>query len=145
MFILAHLIAGLIIGKIFGNYAIALIGALSMDLDHLVAYTQNKIILSPKKLWQAVTSPEDPYGNKRNFLHSFFAWLPISAIAIAVNFGAGLVFSLAYLSHLLLDMIDSSDFHPFYPIKLSIRGPIVYLSKYEIMFTTLMFFIFFII
>ena len=145
MFILAHLIAGLIIGKLFGNYTIALIGALSMDLDHLSVYIKHTIILNPKKLWRALISPEDQYGNQRNFLHSFFAWLPISAIAIAINFGAGLAFSMAYLSHLLLDMIDGSDFHPFYPIKLSIRGPIGYLSKYELMFTTLMFFIFFII
>lgn len=116
-----------------------------MDLDHLAEYIQHKIILSPKKIWQAITSPEDPYGNQRNFLHSFFAWLPVSAIAIAINLSAGLIFSIAYLSHLLLDLIDSSDFHLFYPLRLNIRGPIKYLSKSEILFTAILFFIFFII
>ena len=145
MFILAHLAAGLIIGKISGNYLVSLIGALAMDLDHLIVYFKNKIILNPKKLWQTIINPDDPYGNQRNFLHSFFAWLAISGIGMAINFGAGLVLPTSYLSHLFLDMIDSSDFHPFYPIKLNIRGPIRYLSKSEMAFTFVMFFIFFII
>ena len=142
MFILAHLITGLVIGKLSGNYTAALIGSLAVDLDHLAVYIRHKILLSPKKFWQTVTNPDDPYGNQRSFLHSFFAWLPVSGIATAINFGAGVAFSISYLVHLLLDMIDSSDFHPLYPIKLNIKGPIRYLSKSEIAFTFVMFFVF---
>ena len=142
MFILAHLITGLIIGKLSGNYTAALIGSLAVDLDHLAVYILHKILSSPKKFWQTVINPDDSYGNQRNFLHSFFAWLPVSGIATAINFGAGVAFSISYLVHLLLDMIDSSDFHPLYPIRLNIKGPIRYLSKSEIAFTFVMFFVF---
>ena len=145
MFILAHLIWGLIMGKLSGNYTIALIGALAIDLDHLVVYIRHKIILSPEKFWQTITNPKDPYGNQRSFMHSFFAWLLISTSALIINFGAGLVLSLSYLGHLLLDLIDSSDFHPFYPIKLNVRGPIRYLSKSEILFTAALLLIFFVV
>jgi len=145
MFILAHLAAGLIIGKISGSYLPSLIGSLAMDLDHLIPYIRHKVLFSPKKFWDAITSPEDAYGNQRNFLHSFIAWAAASSIFMTVNFNIGLIFSLGYLCHLLLDLIDGSDFHPLYPFKLNVRGPIKYLSKPEMLFTTALFFIFFII
>ena len=145
MFILAHLAAGLIIGKISGNYPASLIGALAVDLDHLIPYIRHKILLNPKKFWKTIANPEDPYGNQRNFLHSFFAWMLLSLIVTIINFNVGIILSLSYLIHLLLDLIDGSDFYPFYPFKLNIRGPIKYLSKSEFLFTAISFLIFFII
>ena len=142
MFILAHLAAGLIIGKASGSYAPSLIGALAVDVDHLVPYVKHKVFLSPRKLWKTITDPDDPYGNQRNFSHSFIFWAIISSVLTAVSFNAGLVFSIAYLSHLLLDLADGSDFYPFYPIKLNIRGPIAYMSKHEFLLTGLLFAIF---
>mgnify|MGYP001559157947 FL=1 len=73
MFLFAHLFAGLIIGKIYGNYLIAIVGALIIDLDHLIPYIKNKIIFNPKKLWKTITNSKDPYGNQRNYLHSSFS------------------------------------------------------------------------
>ncbi len=145
MFILAHLAAGLVIGKISGSYLPSLIGSLAMDLDHLIPYVRHKILFSPKKFWDAITNPEDNYGNQRNFLHSFIVWLPVSLISVAVSRNIGIVFSLAYLCHLLLDLIDGSDFHPFYPFKLNIRGPIKYFSKPEVLFTAALLLVFFIV
>ena len=49
MFVFAHLGAGLIIGKVFNNYTVALIGALVIDLDHLISYIKNKVLFNPKK------------------------------------------------------------------------------------------------
>ena len=135
MFLLAHLIAGLLIGKIFGNYITALLGALILDIDHLIPYIKHNIIFNFKKFWKTITNSKDPYGNQRNYLHSIFSWIIISFVIILFNFYIGLVFSLAYFSHLLLDALDSSDFYPFYPLRYNLKGPIKYLSIEEHIFT----------
>lgn len=146
MFISAHIAAGLIIGKITHNYPLALAGALLIDIDHLIPYIKHKIIYNPKKFWKTVTNPLDPYGSQRNYLHSFFTWIVISAIAsFLINFNIGLILSISYLSHLILDMLDGSDFYPFYPLKYNFIGPIKYLSKYEFLFTLFLFVIFLIV
>ena len=49
MFFFAHLFAGLIIGKLFGSYLIALTGALIIDLDHLIPYVKYKILFTIKR------------------------------------------------------------------------------------------------
>ena len=71
MFFFAHLFAGLIIGCLSGNYLVALIGALFLDLDHLWVYAKHGILFKPKKLWKAIINPKDPYGNQRNLLHRY--------------------------------------------------------------------------
>ena len=145
MFIFAHLAAGLIVGKISGNYTTALIGALFPDLDHLFPYIKHKIIFSPKKFWNTITDPQDKYGNQRNFLHNIGVEILISISLIILNFKIGLVFALGYLSHILLDIIDASDFRPFYPSKINFKGLIGYLSIHEFIFTAVLILIFFLI
>ena len=94
MFIAAHLAIGLIIGKITNNYLFALIGALIIDIDHLIPYIKHKLIFNAKKFWKTVTDPKDPYGNQRNYLHSFFAWAIISIISVKINYNAGIALSM---------------------------------------------------
>ena len=142
MFFFAHLLAGLIIGYLSGNYLIALVGALVLDLDHLWIYFKHKILFKPKKFWKTITSPKDPYGNQRNYLHSFLFWIIISILILLINWNIGVIFSLAYLSHLLLDLLDGSDFYPLYPIKWKVKGPIKYLSWKELVFTLILLIIF---
>ena len=142
MFFFAHLLAGLIIGKLSGSYLVALIGALFVDLDHLIIYIKHKIILKPKKLWRIIINHRDPYGFQRNFLHSFISWAIISVIILIINFNLGAVFSLAYLTHLLFDLVDNADFYPFYPFKWNVKGPIKYFSKGEMIFTLILLAIF---
>ena len=145
MFFFAHLLAGLIIGKLFGNYVIALIGALFLDLDHLIPYIKHKIIFKPKKLWKTITNSKDNYGNQRNFLHSFIFWAIISLIVLVFSLDAGIIFSLAYLSHLVLDLIDGSDFYPLYPFKWNVKGPIKYFSFGEVVINLALLIIFLLI
>ena len=145
MFFLAHLAAGLIIGKLIQNYPVALAGALLIDIDHLVPYIKYKIIFDLKKLWKIITNPDDPYGNQRNYLHSIFAFILINLGIFLFDYRIGIAFSLGYLSHLFLDALDSSDFYPLYPIKLNVRGPIKYFSKTEFILTLALFVIFFFI
>lgn len=135
MFITAHVLAGLIIGKLTGNYGLAIASAVLIDVDHLIPYAKHRVLLSPKKLWGVVTDPEDPYKNQRNYLHSFITWGLVSAIALLIDPRIGLIFMLGYLSHLILDLLDGSDFTPFYPFGSSVKGPIGYLSVHEFVFT----------
>lgn len=146
MFPFAHLFLGLIIGKLSGFYIPALIGAVLIDIDHLVSYARHKVLFKPKKLWKTITASEAPYGDERNFLHSFITWLIVSLIIILINVQIGLVFSLAYLSHLMLDMLGNGNFYPFYPYKkLKVTGPIKYLSRAEFIFTLILLIVFLIV
>ena len=145
MFPFAHIISGLIIGKLSGLYIPALIGAVLVDLDHLISYAKHKVLFKPKKLWKTLTATKDPFGDQRNFLHSFITWPILSLVVIIINFQIGLIFALAYLIHLLLDMTDNADFYPFYPLKFKINGPMKYFSKEEFVFTLILLLIFILI
>ncbi len=143
MFPFAHLFLSLIIGKLSGLYIIALIGGVLVDLDHFIFYIKHKLLLQPKKFWKTITVSEAPYGGERNFLHSFISWSIISIIVLVINFKIGLIFSLAYFSHLALDMLGNGNFYPFYPYKkLKVIGPIKYLSREEFIFTLILLLIF---
>jgi hypothetical protein len=139
MFITAHIIAGLIVGKLLGSHVYALIFALAPDIDHIFIYVWHNVLFSPSRLWKTVTSKKDKYGNQRNILHSFFTWLAVSAAALGMDFTVGLVIAAAYLSHLLLDMLDGSDFYPLYPLRYKV---IPYFSMKEWIFTGVLFAVF---
>ena len=145
MFFPAHLAAGLIVGKLSGDYAPALMGALLIDVDHLTTYARHGILFSPKKFWRAITNPEDPYGDQRNFLHSFITLGFLSVVYFvysSIFFG---IFLFGYATHLLLDLLDGSDFYPLYPLRINFKGPIKYLSSAEFVVTLALFGVFLVI
>ncbi len=117
MFIPTHIIGGLLIGKITGNYVPALIGATLIDLDHLAVYAKHGLLLKPWRLLKIISDKEDTLGYQRNFLHSIFAFIPICFILFFINFDFALSFSLGYACHLLFDALDDADFYPFFPWK----------------------------
>jgi len=117
-----------------------------MDLDHLLTYYRAGILFNFRKLLMATTSKDNVGMPQRNFFHNIFFFLLASTIALAINFSAGLVFSLAYLCHLVLDSLDNSNYFPFYPnLKINLRGPIKYFSQQEFIFTLVLLIIFLII
>ena len=130
-----HVLAGLIIGKITGDFPTALAGSLVMDLDHTISYFRHGILFKPRQLFKAIHDEADPWGDQRNFLHSVFSWIGISILLLTINFNFGLVFSIAYFFHLVFDALDSADFYPFFPFrKFVIKGFVKYFSKQEIIF-----------
>jgi membrane-bound metal-dependent hydrolase YbcI (DUF457 family) len=137
MFITAHILAGLLIGKLTGHYALALASAVLIDVDHLGPYARHRVLWRPKSLWSAATDPEDPYKDQRTILHSFITWTLVSTIVLLIDQHIATVVSLGWLSHLILDVLDGSDFSPLYPFGTSVRGPIGYLSRGEFAFTAL--------
>ncbi|MDO8667490.1 MAG: metal-dependent hydrolase [bacterium] len=146
MLLPTHLAAGLIIGKLTGDYTVAFIGSTAVDLDHFFAFYRSNVLSKFKKMIAATTSQNFIVSDQRNYFHNIFFFLAISAIAIIINFEIGLVFSLAYLSHLILDSLDDQVYFPFYPNKkINSRGPIKYFSGQEIAFALVLFFIFLIV
>ena len=128
-----HLMAGLVIGKLTGNYSLSIAVAVGVDIDHVFSYAKNGILLKPKKFLQTVFNRDDPYGDQRFFLHNVLVFILISGIVFFINPQIGFIFSLAYLSHIILDALDNSDYFPFFPNKkINIRGPIEYASWKEL-------------
>lgn len=146
MLLPTHLAAGLIIGKLTDNYAAAFIGSTIVDLDHLLAFYRSHVLLKLRKIIAATTNQNSIVTNQRNYFHNIIFFLVVSIIILTINFKIGLVFSLAYLSHLVLDALDDQGYFPLYPSKkISLRGPIKYFSKQEIIFALVLFFIFLIV
>ena len=144
MFLPTHLAAGLLVGKLTGNYPAALAGAVFIDIDHLISYAKSGILWHPKKIFAAITDTRDPWENQRNILHTIHFWILISAIFWYFFPDIAPAFSLGYLSHLVLDGMDSADFRPFYPNKkINIRGPIPYYSLPELALALIFLIIFF--
>lgn len=143
MYSTAHLAAGLIIGKLTGDYPTAIIGAVAIDLDHLIPHVKNKIIFNVKEMLKVAKSTHE---SSRSYFHSFFA-LPILVGLVALfSVKVALVFALGYLSHFLLDAIDDDDFYPLFPwLKFNTRGFIGYYSKVELVFTVILFIVYFLI
>lgn len=127
-----HILAGLIIGKLTGDYTAALTGSLVMDVDHFFSYHRHGVLFKPGRMIRHSLTAEDPLGNQKNIFHSVQAWIIASLLAMALNMHFGLIFSLAYIVHLILDALNG-DMYPFYPYKnFYIEKPLIrYLSKQE--------------
>lgn len=142
----AHIGTGLIIGKLTGNYLLATIAATAVDLDHLLPYARDRILLKPKKLIKALFDENYPCHGQRNYLHNVLVWLIISLVIMISNFQLGFIVSISYLSHLILDSLDSADYHPFYPYKkINLKGPVQFFSMQEGAFSILLFLVYFLL
>ncbi|OIO45584.1 MAG: hypothetical protein AUJ28_03945 [Parcubacteria group bacterium CG1_02_37_51] len=129
MYLGTHLAAGLIIGKITGDYTPAILGSVIGDVDHLYSYYKHGLFQSVEKFIKYARAKENPIDDERNYLHNVNVIFILSLIIMVFNFFTGLVFLIAYLSHLLLDALDHTDFYPFWPNrKINLRGPINFFS-----------------
>ncbi|MBD3319398.1 hypothetical protein GF342_05835 [Candidatus Woesearchaeota archaeon] len=145
MFITGHLIIGLLIGKLTHNYTVAVLTSLLVDIDHLIPYLRHGIMLKPTLIWQAVISAHDHQGYQRNLLHSFITLTLIGSLLVLLHFNWGIIIIITWASHLFVDMIDNSDFYPFYPLTYNFKGPIVYLSTTEYIITAILLVAFFLL
>lgn len=142
----SHIIAGLIIGKLTGNYPLAIASSTLIDVDHLQSYIKSGVILKPKLFWKTITDQADPYGDQRGYLHNLAIFFFTSAILFIAFSYAILPLILGWFGHLLLDMLDNSDYWPFYPKKwLNLKGPIIYASFQEVIFAIFLIVIYFLI
>lgn len=143
MLLPTHLAAGLIIGKLTGDYAIAFIGSTAVDLDHFIAFYRSKVLLKFKKIILATTNQNHIVIDQRNYFHNVFFFLAVSLIVLLIDLRVGLIFGISYLVHLIFDSFDNQNYYPFYPNKkINLHGPINYFSAREVTFAFLLFVIF---
>lgn len=130
-----HLLAGLIIGKLTGNYTAAIAGSLLIDLDHIVSFYRHGILFKLKKLIKEISDEKDPWKDQRNYLHNIFVWAAISVILCLINFNFGIIFSICYAVHFVFDALNTVNFYPFYPSKkFPVKGFIKYGTRRELIF-----------
>lgn len=134
MFGLSHLLAGLLIGKLTGNYSLAILVSVAVDFDHLKSFFKSKSYKNWRNFYALATDESDPFGSPRTYLHNVFAFSIISTLAFFISYNVGFIVLISYLAHLIMDLIDGSDFKPFYPYGPVLKGPIRYFSKGELAF-----------
>ncbi len=142
-----HLALGLIIGKLTGNYGIAVSASVLIDCDHFIALARHGKLKDWKMFWEAITDPEDSFSDQRGALHTLFSALVV-ALASYFLFSPiiTLTLALSHVGHLLLDTISDSDSWPLRPFSnVRVRGFIPYYSKYEILFFFALLLIFFLL
>jgi membrane-bound metal-dependent hydrolase YbcI (DUF457 family) len=142
----SHIVVGLIIGKLTDNYPLAIASSVLIDVDHLQSYVKSGVLFKPKLFWKTITDKADPYGDQRGYLHNAVVFI-VGSILLALILGYTTTpLILGWLGHLALDAFDNSDYWPLYPYKgLNLRGPIVYASHQEAVFSFLLLSIYFFI
>jgi membrane-bound metal-dependent hydrolase YbcI (DUF457 family) len=130
-----HFALGLIIGKLTGNYSVALPVSVLLDCDHFIALHRHGQMKDWKTFWAATTNSEDEHGDQRGVLHNFFAVAVTSLISYFI-FGPAiaLVVGLSHLGHLFLDIISDADSWPFRPFSNYKTRGFVHYAKSEIYF-----------
>ena len=120
--IFMHLIVGIILGKIFGNYTLFIIGSMFPDLDHIYIILKNKL-LSIKMIIETLRF-EDKFGIKYKtpFFHSVFGLILFSLAAYLLNNEFIVPFGVSYLLHLLIDWLDIDEKYYLYPLKIKFKG-----------------------
>ena len=142
---LAHPLVGLILGKQFGYTTSFVIGSVFPDIDHLFVLIKNRHF-RPSEIFDAMKN-EKKYGEryKTPYTHSFLAWIVISIPIILVSKPIGVAFSIGYLTHLVLDIIDTDEKQLFYPFKKRIKGFLPVFSYFEIIIILALGIIYFVI
>ena len=142
-----HIALGLIIGKVTGDYTLAISTSLLLDCDHFVSLYKHGALKSFKLFWKTTTDAKDLWGDQRGILHNLFS---VMLVFFAVYFSFGIsiatTIGLSHLGHISLDAISKADswlFRPFSNLKT--RGFIPYYSTYEIIFFVGLILIFFLL
>ncbi len=132
--IFLHLIFGLVVGSLYGNYTLFFIGASMLpDIDHFYLILKHNLFSIRSAI--KVLKKEERHGIhfKTPFMHSIFGLLVCSLLffVITQNSKLTLFLGLMYLSHLLLDWPDIDKKQYFFPYKKEFRGFLPIWSKTE--------------
>ena len=132
--IFLHALLGLIVGNIYGNYALFFIGASMLpDIDHLYLIIKHKLFPLKKAIKVLKKEEEHSIHFKTPLMHSILGLAICSLIffIIVQNVQFTTYFALMYASHLLLDWPDIDKKYYLYPFKKEFRGFLPIWSKTE--------------
>lgn len=136
--IFLHLLIGILLGKIFGNYFLFIFGSIFPDLDHIYILLKKRIPFN--KIIDSIKF-EEKYNLKYKtpFFHSLLGLLIFSgAVLILFNRESALIFAIAYFLHLLIDWADIDEKYYLYPTKIKFKGILPIWSKVEQILTLIL-------
>ncbi|MBI4144008.1 metal-dependent hydrolase [Candidatus Woesearchaeota archaeon] len=136
--IFVHLIFGVILGKILGNYFFFILGSVLPDVDHLYILFKNRFF-SIKKIIGSIKF-EKKFGveYKTPLFHSILGLVLFSTIVYFFNNQKALYFAIAYLLHLLIDWLDIDEKQFLYPVRIKYKGFLPIWSEFEQVLTILL-------
>ena len=140
-----HLALGLIIGKVTGQYEVAIATSLLIDCDHFVSLHKHGVLKSWKLFWETSTNEKDPWGDQRGVLHTFLSVFIVGIVSyLLFSFSLFSALMLSHFGHIFLDLFSRSNSFPFRPFSsIRIKGLIPYYSRYEVLFFLLLMCIFY--
>ena len=141
--IFAHLLIGIILGKIFGNPFFFILGSILPDIDHLYVIFKNKFFNFRKIIDSMKTERKFKIRYKTKFVHSLLGLTVFSTIMYFLNMyflnsKAIISFFIGYLLHLLIDWGDIDEKYYLYPFNIKFKGFLPIWSKFEKIFTLIL-------
>jgi len=136
--IFIHLLIGILLGKIYGNYLFFIFGSITPDIDHLYIIFKNRLY-NLKKLANSIKY-EKKYSlrYKTPLVHSILGLIIFSSTVFLFNKTGAIYFAIAYSIHLLIDWVDIDEKYYLYPIKIKFRGFLPIWSKFEQILTIIL-------
>ncbi|MBR9702192.1 metal-dependent hydrolase [Candidatus Pacearchaeota archaeon] len=136
--ILAHLLIGIILGKLYGNYLLFILGSILPDIDHIFIIVKNKIYTLEKIIDSIRYEKEYNLNYKTALFHSLFGLVIFSLMVYIFVGNKAIYFSAAYLLHLLIDWPDTDTKYFLYPLKTKFKGFLPIWSKPEQILTIIL-------
>ena len=136
--IFAHLLIGIILGKIFGNPFFFILGSILPDIDHLYVIFKNKFFNFRKIIDSMKTERKFKIRYKTKFVHSLLGLIVFSIIVYFLDSKGSLYFGVAYFLHLLIDWMDIDEKYYLYPFNIKFKGFLPIWSKFEKIFTLIL-------
>jgi len=144
MLVTTHILSALLLGKYLGHTTAILLGAFLIDFDHLYhAFKHSKRKGGFFKAGLELIKPHPEIDDSRTFMHSILGWFLVSIIIYAFAPTFAIYFSIGYALHLVLDALDTSKLHLFYPSTYDVVGPVEFNSVLEYTIAIVMFIIYF--
>ena len=136
--IFIHLLLGIILGAIFGNYFFFILGSIFPDLDHPYIIIKNKLF-SFKKIIKTIKYEKRFNLKYKTFLfHSLLGLVLFSSIVYLFSKTGAIYFGIAYFLHLLIDWIDIDEKYFLYPLKIKFKGFLPIWSRFKKILTIIL-------
>jgi hypothetical protein len=136
--IFIHLLLGILLGKLFGNYFFFILGSIFPDIDHIYIIFKNKIWTKNKIIDSIKHEEKYNIKYKTPLVHSLFGLILFSIIILFFNRTGALIFAIAYLLHLLIDWLDIDIKYYLYPFKIKFKGFLPIWSSIEKILTIIL-------
>lgn len=129
--IFVHILIGIILGIIFGNYFFFILGSILPDLDHIYIIIKNKLWNLDKITKTLKYEDRFKIRYKTPFFHSLLGLIIFSLIIYFLFGNKTIYFAAAYFLHLLIDWIDIDEKYFLYPFKIKFKGFLPIWSRFE--------------